>query len=631
MRKMKPIHARAPKLPVPTSRARPPSSRSFLRRWTASVALIPAVACLNPSPALAQVTALVSLGQSGLQCNDDSILAPPGRFVSVDGRYIAWASAGSNIVPGDTNGTWDIFVRDRSLGFTERVSVDSNGNQGSAISGTYGLEMSPDGRFIVFESASNNLVPGDTNGAREVFLRDRLSGTTERIALTSTGAQALGPSFYPSVSADGRFVSFTSPAFNLVSGDTNGKWDVFVRDRLNGTTERVSVSSSGGQGNDDSYKAELSADGRFVVFESLASNLVSGDTNGTPDVLVHDRQTGTTELASVSSTGIQSNGVSWYASISGDGRYVVFQSNSTNLVPSDTNGFEDIFERDRLTGTTVLVDVSTSGLQANSSAAAASVSLDGRYVSFTSSASNLAPGDVGFTGDVFVRDTLLGTTEFATLRTDGSHTTGGGGSISPDGRYVVFASDATDIVPGDTNGHTDIFLRDRFFTFFTSACDPGLANVIDCPCANPPSSPGRGCDNSSATGGAVLSATGLCHLSGDSVVFETHDERANATSILLQGTTFAPTGAIFGQGVRCAAGLLKRLYVKTAVNGAVIAPDSSAGDPTVSARSAALGDVIPGGSSRYYLVYYRDPIVLGGCFAISTFNCTQTGQIEWWP
>jgi hypothetical protein len=204
-------------------------------------------------------------------------------------------------------------------------------------------------------------------------------------------------------------------------------------------------------------------------------------------------------------------------------------------------------------------------------------------------------------------------------------------AISADGRYVVFRSAATNLVPGDTNGYTDVFLHDRFATGFTSTCDPGTNNVIACPCGNPPSGPGRGCDNSASAGGAWLSASGIAYLSIDSLVFTTLDEKPAAMSILLQGNTSIPTGLVFGQGVRCAGGTLKRLYIKPALGGSITAPDFNAGDPTVSARSAFLGDPIQPGEPRTYLVYYRDPIILGGCPATSTFNATQTGQISWWP
>ncbi len=334
------------------------------------------------------------------------------------------------------------------------------------------------------------------------------------------------------------------------------------------------------QGDSDSYPSFLhgldryiSADGRYVAFLSWATNLVPGDTNGSGDVFVHDRQLSTTERVSIDSSGAQEDGSCSSISISADGRYVAFQSYATNLVPGDTGLYEDIFVRDRQLGTTERVSVDSSGAQGNDDSYSPSISADGRYVAFYSAADNL--------------------------------------------------------VPGDTGGLWDIFVRDRNASGFGSLCDPGSSGVIACPCSNPPSGTGRGCDNSSATGGASLTASGIAYLSMDSLVFTTSGEKPTATSIVLQGTSFVSTGIVFGQGVRCAGGTLKRLYAKTASGGSISAPDSGAGDPSVSARSAALGDLIQPGQSRWYQVYYRDPVVLGGCPASSAFTATQGGEVAW--
>jgi len=341
-------------------------------------------------------------------------------------------------------------------------------------------------------------------------------------------------------------------------------------------TQRVSVATDGTQGNSFSgHRLSISADGRYVVFPSLANNLVSGDTNGVNDIFVRDRQNGTTERVSIDSAGLQGNSNSDTPSISADGRYVAFESFATNLVTGDTNDVWDVFVHDRLTGTTERVSVSTVGAQGNGGSLTPSMSTDGRCVCILSAASNL--------------------------------------------------------VPGDTNNFPDIFVRDRAYAPLTSLCDPGVAGVIACPCSNQPAGSGQGCDNSAATGGAILSASGIAYLSIDSLVFTTSGEKPTATSIVLQGTNSPPTGVVYGQGVRCVGGTLKRLFTKTAVGGSITAPDFGVGDPTVSARSAAKGDVIQPGQSRWYLVYYRDPIVLGGCPASATFNATQTGQVTWWP
>jgi formylglycine-generating enzyme required for sulfatase activity len=161
----------------------------------------------------------------------------------------------------------------------------------------------------------------------------------------------------------------------------------------------------------------------------------------------------------------------------------------------------------------------------------------------------------------------------------------------------------------------------------TSFCSPGQGGVIPCPCSNPPSGPDQGCDNSSATGGAVLSASGVAALTADTLVFSTSGERPTATSIVLQALTSNTTGVAFGQGVRCLSNNLLRLYVKNAVGGSISAPSGT--DLSVSARAAALGDTISPGQSRTYAVYYRDPVVLGGCMSENTFNITQSGKVVW--
>src|SRR5205814_1263965 len=197
---------------------------------------------------------------------------------------------------------------------------------------------SADGRFVAFAAWARNLAPGDTNGFGDVFVHDRGTGVTERLSVDGAGTEANDTIHQPAISADGRFVAFVSAATNLVPGDTNGLSDVFVHDRRTRRTERVSVDSAGTQADGASASPALSADGRFVAFSSSATNLVPGDTNGQADVFVHDRRTGTTERVSVDSAGTGANGWSERPSISADGRFVAFCSYATNLVPRDTNG-----------------------------------------------------------------------------------------------------------------------------------------------------------------------------------------------------------------------------------------------------------------------------------------------------
>ncbi len=401
-------------------------------------------------------TSRVSVSSTGEQANGDSAFPA----LSADGRFVGFESSASDLVPGDTNGFTDIFVHDRQTGETSRVNVSSTGEQANGNSSS--RSISADGRFVAFESSASNLVPGDTNGYRDVFVHDRQTGETSRVSVSSTDQQGNDASRNPSVSADGRFVAFESSASNLVPGDTNGFRDIFVHDRQTGETSRVSVSSTGQQGNDASLAPSTSADGRFVAFESSASDLVPGDTNGYRDVFVHDRQTGETSLVSVSSTGEQGNGTSFEPSISADGRFVAFRSAASDLVPGDTNDKWDIFVHDRQTGQTSRVSVSSTGQQGNSHSGSPTISADGRFVGFESSASNLVPGDTNGEPDIFVHDRQTGQTSRVSVSSTGQQGNNLSWlpSISADGRFVAFSSAASDLVPGDTNGTFDIFVHD---------------------------------------------------------------------------------------------------------------------------------------------------------------------------
>ncbi len=416
------------------------------------------------------VTTRVSVASSGAQADGPSFNAPA---FSGDGRFVAFASTASNLVPGDTNSCPfalagpscpDIFVRDRIAGTTKRVSVSSDGGQANGPS--LRSAISADGRLVAFDSLASNLVPGDTNGQSDVFVHDRTTGATERVSVSSAGGQAGGFSFNPSLSADGRFVAFNSDAPDLVPGDTNGAFDIFVRDRLMGTTERVSVSSSGVQGDDDSALPNISGDGRFVVFSSRATTLVAEPTNGVTQVYVHDRLTGETALVSVNDAGQAANGFSFNAGVSADGRFIAFVSDGDNLVPGDTNGVRDVFVRDRAAGTTTRVNVSSASKQANGFSNLGfngqALSADGRFVAFSSLATNLVPGDTNGAADVFVHDLQTGITTRASVDSAGGQSNGpsGAASISPSGRLAGFVSAASNLVPGDTNGVLDTFVHD---------------------------------------------------------------------------------------------------------------------------------------------------------------------------
>src|ERR1043166_4339163 len=292
--------------------------------------------------------------------------------ISADGRYVAFYSFASNLVTGDTTQTADVFVRDMQTGVTALVSVAGDGTQANGLS--VEPSISADGRYIAFRSFASNLVTGNTNtgtcvgsgqtNGSDIYVHDRQTGATELVSVGISGTQD-GCSYGPSISGDGRYVAFTSTDTTLIAVDGNGARDVFVRDRLTGQTERVSVSSDGAEATctatncvTNSENAQITPDGRYVVFMSWAGNLDSRDTNQTGDIFVHDRETGATEKVSIATDGTEGNATSGPnvtpsgglgPAISGDGRIIAFDSFASNWVPGDPTPkfYTDVFMRDR--------------------------------------------------------------------------------------------------------------------------------------------------------------------------------------------------------------------------------------------------------------------------------------------
>lgn len=412
----------------------------------------------DPVPVPVGTTEQVSVASDGTKGNAHS----HNQAITPDGRFVAFVSTASNLVPGDTNAKNDIFVHDRTTGITERISVASDGTQ--ADNRSYGASISADGRYVAFDSYASNLVAGEQTYYSQVYVHDRTNSITERISLAIDGSLANQAVYGSAMSPDGRYVVFSSYATNLVSGDTNGYEDVFVRDRLNGTTERVSVASDGSQGNRRSSGESISADGQILTFISDATNLVAGDTNNATDVFVHNRASGTTERVSVASNGAQATG-GWSGGtvISANGQVVTFTSTATNLVSGDTNNYVDVFIHDRSSATTERVSVNYDGTQLRDDSFSGSISADGRYVTFLSYAHSLDIGNVDWWySDIFVYDRVTNTTELISLSSDGvqANEESGAPTISSDGRFVVFESFAPGLVPNGTYRY-DVFVRDR--------------------------------------------------------------------------------------------------------------------------------------------------------------------------
>ena len=405
------------------------------------------------------LTTRVSVSSDGTQGNFASSLS----VISANGRYVAFVSCANNLVIGDTNNQCDIFVHDTHIGLTSLISVASDGTQGNDGVSLF-LDISDDGRYVTFGSFASNLVSGDTNDTGDVFVHDQQTGQTSMVSVSSDGVQGNYESGSPVISANGRYVAFSSGAENLIPDDSHSHYaDIFVHNTQTGETNCASVASDGTQGNGQSRTIAISDDGQFVFFSSDSSNLIPNDTNGVADIFIHDQQSGQTSRISVTSSGVQGNNSSDWPAISANGRYVAFRSYASNLIPNDTNGMADIFMHDRQTGQTNRISVASNGTQGNGDSYISTISADGRYVAFGSDASNLVLGDTNNYADIFVHDIYLGQTSRVSLDSNGMQGNGSSSylpAISGDGRYVTFVSDASNLVPDDTNGSNDVFVRD---------------------------------------------------------------------------------------------------------------------------------------------------------------------------
>jgi Tol biopolymer transport system component len=396
----------------------------------------------------APMTTRVSVNGAGRSGNHDSGTSA----VSGNGTAIAFTSTASNLVPGDTNGEGDVFVRDRRTNSgIERVSVSGTGKQANRASHSTAASISNDGRYVVFESVASNLVPGDTNHVSDVFLRDRTAHTTVRVSVNSAGRQGNADSFNPTISIDGRFVVYASAATNLVPGDTNGFMDVFVWDRLSRATRRVSVSRTGAQGNDDSIYGVAGAKGDVIYFESHASNLVPGDVHSDLDVFVLDTVARTVERVSVDNAGHElPDGANGGLSINAVGSGATFLSGGAR---------PQVYLRYPRLHTTMLVSVNDAHRPGNGGSGSPSFSPTGAYVAFSSLATNLVPGVSG--PQVYLRDLGAGKTILVSANNSGR--AGNGQSMLPSASLtgVSFTSSATNLAAGSTGGHLQVYFRAR--------------------------------------------------------------------------------------------------------------------------------------------------------------------------
>jgi Tol biopolymer transport system component len=421
----------------------------------AAAALVFAAATAGSAGAATATTRLSQRG--GVAANDNSgRIATSGR-----GRFVTFSTPATNLASPATTGLYNVYLVDRLAGRNpELVSVGGTGARADGDSGRVNASpVTPDGRFIAFESQATNLVPGpDTNNAADVFVRERgrfahttlISAASDRGP--AAGARGNGPSLPLAITPDARFVVFLSAATNLVPGDTNGKPDIFLRDRQARITTRISVGTDGAQGDDASRGASISADGRFVAFDSKASNLVPGDDNGRSDVFIRDVRNRTTERVSVNCAGPTSLSACVGTSISADGRLLVYES-------AGTLSHSQAWLYDRTTKKTTLLSAGVDGRPGNGFTFRPTISASGRLVSFESSSTNLVPGGGGIQFLVYVRDLRTGRTTLASVSSSGAPANEQSGFAVASERGVAFESRATNLVPGGGNGKIQVFFH----------------------------------------------------------------------------------------------------------------------------------------------------------------------------
>lgn len=537
---------------------------------SASAQVAPSTTCASTGPA-GQLGSGASGRMQRLYCGTAGCLVVTRGTtpaISADGRYVVFPSDRTDLVaPPTPPNRSNVYRKDLETGAVVLVSATPSGASGNDDSGFApidpnegaALAITADGRFVVFASEATDLVASaDTNSASDVFLRDCAAATTLRISSAPTGAAALGASYGPRITADGRFVAFFSEAANLVPNDVNGVSDVFLLDRATSLLQRVSLAVDGGNANGASFDATLSDDGRFVAYTSYASNIAGPVPNGLYNVYLLDRWLGTTRRVSLAPNGASGDFNSGWPRLSSDGRYLAFHSAATNLVqPPDPLIQFEIYRHDRLAGTNTRLTFTSGAPPGFGTVFSPSITADGRFVAFHTASDTLVPGDTNVRTDAFVVDVASGAFERLSVSTAGTQAAEGGAfpALSSDGRRAVWTSASADLVPGDLNADFDVFARDRGFDGAPAVYCVAAPNSLGCP----PVLASSGAPSASSGAGFVVQATGLL----------------NQRSGLFYYGTAGATAVPFGTGTMCVRAPRMRTAVQSTGGSALPANDCS--------------------------------------------------------
>ena len=432
--------------------------RTFDRRFVGSalVILVGTVVAAPSALAVPGDIALASISDSGAKADNGGTLAS----VSADGTRVAFFSVATNLDPSDPDGLGDIYVKDLTTGDLTLASTSDTGVKGNGSS--FEPAISADGTKVAFSTEATNLDPADTDSLGDVYVKDLTTGDITLASTNDAGVKGNVGSGGLSLSADGTKVVFMSLATNFDPTDTDGFWDLYVKDITTGDITLASTGDAGAKGNDNSIAPSISADGTRVAFESNATNFDPVDSEFPLDVYVKDLVTGSITIASTDDAGLKGDGVSFQVSLSGDGNRVAFMSNATNLDPANTDGFQDVYVKDLTTGDITLASTDDAGVKGNSSSFDPSISADGTRVAFDSQSTNLEPTDPDDVIDVFVKD--LETGDITLASTDDAGVKGNGQSFFPslsaDGSRVGFQSIATNLDPADTDADEDVYVKE---------------------------------------------------------------------------------------------------------------------------------------------------------------------------